>query len=233
MRVFALLLAFFAASSPASAADPWTPDWKMIAGDGSVLPSDCIGSTETFDCFIDTLAACSAWSEGSRWRADDTYQEAPICAAVPSFKGLAVLHSLGPTSTQLYLYSVDPWPLQHREDWLLSEGSWSLTKQGDLVVDFFALTCSPNPGCLETIAPGAPNAEILAACPRTACFGGPEVTMQRDTRRPDEGSVPMVVPYISLLVRQTDLGWAVIDWYGLFKYGTRGVIWYPDHWKRK
>ena len=224
MRVFALLLTLLAVSPPAGAADPRTPDWKMIAGDGSVLPSDCIGSTETLDCFIDTLAACSAWSEFPEWRTDDTYFEARICAAVPSFAGLAVLSQFGPTSTQLYLYSVDRWQLASPDEWTPYVASHELARAGDSVLDVYTLTCSPNPGCLASLKDYGSTAEVLAHCPRTACFG---------LRVPEPPVTGLASPYpfISLLAREGVEGWTIVDWYGPPAILPGTDLW--DHWKRK
>ena len=223
MRALALLLALLAASSPAGAADPWTPAWKMIAGDGSVLPSDCIGSTETLDCFIDTLAACSAWSESPQWRADDTYFDAPICAAVPSFKALAFLNEYGPAATQLHLYSATRWQLEDPSEWTFNKGSQDVARAGDTVLDVYTLTCSPNPGCLESLSDYSSVSEVLTQCPRTACFGASIDLL------PSNEAIPSF-PFITLLVRKGQSGWAVVDWYDISKWrGTEP--W--GHWKRK
>lgn len=216
------LLATLVLGAPAVAQIAWTPDWKMIAGDGSVLPSDCIGSTETLDCFIDTLAACSAWSEGPEWRADDTYFDAPICAAVPSFKGLAVLNEFGPAATQLHLYAVDRWQLERPDDWTFNASAHALAKAGDTVLGIYPLTCSPNPGCLKSLSDYSSGTDVLARCPRTGCFGHIYDLFS------DELEPPW--PFITLLVREEASGWVVVDWYSTSKWrGTEP--W--GHWNRK
>lgn len=232
-NAIALLIASLVLAAPAGAEESWVPDWKMIAGDGSVLPSDCIGNTETLDCFIDTLAACSAWSEEPQWRRDGEFFEHPVCQRASGFAGLSILHSYGPAATQLYLYSADIWQLNYAKDWQLAQSDWDLARPGDTVADFFYVACSPNPGCLKAIDSKAPANDVLAACPRAACFGGPVITRQVDSRQPEDGAVLMVIPYITLLLRQGPKGWSVIDWYGSIKHGLGGVDWYPDHWKRK
>lgn len=220
--LFALLVSLVPTLS-AVADEAWVPDWKMIAGDGSVLPSDCIGNTETLDCFIDTLAACSAWSEGPEWRADDTYFDAPICAAVPSFKGLAVLSDFGPAATQLYLYAVNRWHLEQPNDWTFDKESHELARAGDIVLDVYPLTCSPNPSCLKSLSEFSSSSDVLARCPRTSCFG-------QGIYQLPSGELETPYPYITLLVRMEESGWIVVDWYDVSKWrGTEP--W--GHWKRK
>lgn len=221
--LFALLVSLVPTLS-AVADEAWVPDWKMIAGDGSVLPSDCIGNTETLDCFIDTLAACSAWSEGPEWRADDTYFDAPICAAVPSFAGLAVLSQFGPTSTQLYLYSVGRWQLSNPNEWTPDLAAHELAQAGDTVLDVYTLTCSPDPGCLASLENYSSATVILGHCPRVACFG-------LHVPEPSATGLASPYPFISLLVRRVAAGWAVIDWYGPPAIAPGAKLW--DHWKRK
>ena len=233
MRVFALLRALFAASSPAGAGDPWTPDWKMIAGDGSVLPSDCIGSTETLDCFIDTLAACSAWSEATRWRKDAKFYDHPVCTNVPGFEGLSVLWSLGPAATQLFLFRTDVWTLERPQDWLVDKEHWDLARAGDTVIDFFSTTCSPNPRCLSSLGAGTTSEQTLAACPRSACFFGVPSIVSSPVLEPPQNVALYLRPDMTLLVRSTADGWRVIDWYNPLKFGLHGTEWVPNHWKLK
>ena len=233
MRALALLLALLAASSPAGAADPWTPAWKMIAGDGSVLPSDCIGSTETLDCFIDTLAACSAWSEGIRWREDATFYDHPVCTELPGFEGLSVLSPLGLAATQLFLFRTDVWLLDRPEDWLVDNEYWDLARAGDAVIDFVATTCSPDPHCLNSFGAGATKEQILAACPRKACFFGVTNVALSPVPEPSQNATFYLRPGMTLLVRNTLEGWRVIDWYSPLKFGLHGTEWVPNHWKLK
>lgn len=231
MRALVALLGCLVLATPAGADESWAPDWKMIAGDGSVQSSDCIGSSETLDCLVDTVVACSAWSENPEWRADGLPFDHPICEKAPGFDGVSAILVSAPAATQQFLYATDIWTLQRSGDWPTDREG--LARQGDQVVDLFSITCAPRPDCLDRLDPLAPPEEMLAACPRNYCYGSSRIVTHVDGSMPGAGAEVFVDPGFSLLTRQTGQGWVVVDWYYLSRFGLRDPGWYPDHWKRK
>jgi hypothetical protein len=231
----ALSLLFAAATltAPAVADQFWTPDWKFVPGDGSQPPSDCVGSNATLNCLIDTIVACSAWSEGPEWRADQEFFDHPVCNQAPGFEEISVFSKYGPLPAQLFIYATDHWRLSGPEEWLLFQSDWALARAGDTVVDFFSITCSPDPACLAA-RPASALENAPQLCPRTFCSGGPFVASYGEPTAADDPPAGVYVePEISLLVRNDADGWRVISWYDSFHYGLNGPQWLPDHWKRK
>jgi len=226
-----LILSLVPSAAPVRADQSWAPAWKVLAGDGSLHSSTCIGSNASLDCLVDTVVACSAWSEDPEWRADGLPFDHPICDSARGFDGVSAVLVSAPAATQHFLYATDVWTLQNARDWPTdTEG---LARQGDQVVDLFSITCAPRTACLARLDPLTPPREILAACPRDYCYGSSRVLTHVDVTMPGADADVFVDPGFSLLTRETDQGWVVIDWYYLSRFGLRDPGWYPDHWKRK
>jgi hypothetical protein len=213
--------------------------WKLIAGDGSIATSNCIGTYETVDCLADSIAACSAWSEhyGFMLRGEpDLFPKphplppprADLCLEIPGYVDGGPFFASGPKDTVLHLYKTDRWTLERPTDWN-PHPHLNPAEAGDIVLDFEALSCSPDPACLRNVDPFAPADEILARCPRTYC----EDTLDVDEGRDASGQVVSYEqPIVSFLVRQIGDEWRVIAWYRGGYNGFGGKNWIADHWKR-
>ena len=224
-------LAIIASISRPSSAEDWPAgEWKMVAGGGSPATSTCIGSYDTIECLADSIAACTAGMEYPPYVPE--FLDPPLCLSVPGYKMRysTPFESWAPQGALLHLYQIDVWALAPDEAWSLPELTKVKPRLGDKILDFYTITCSPNPGCLETIDALAPTATILAACPQTFCTS-------RSTRVPlsdqPEGPSGLIyeVPAASFLLRPDRGIWRIVDWYSSRLPCMRCRQWLPDHWR--
>lgn len=224
---YVLFLVAFCIGTAGAFADDRPNQWRLIAGDGSVATSDCIGTYETVDCLADSIAACDAWTEF--FTSDGSVQSPSICDEIPGYVDGRPFYARGPKDALVHLYRTNQWILQRAEDWGLYKDDHLNAQPGDTVLDFDSISCSPNPQCLERIDTLAPASEILAHCPRTYCEDTLRVQEDKDA---DGRTFLYDEPYVTFLVRQQDAQWRIVAWHFPNYYGLGGGTWIPDHWKR-
>ena len=202
----------------------------MIAGGGGPATSDCIGAYDTVECLADSIAACTAGMEVPPYVPE--YVEPALCSAIPGYTDGVPFYGAGPRRTQLHLYRIDVWELGVGEAWSLPNVTDVQAGPGDRVLDFYTITCSPNPGCLKTLDPLMLPGAILAACPQTFC-----ITKDWDANIPDPADpggeeIVYTNPAGTFLIRPQDGGWRIVDWYSSMLTCMKCPIWLPEHWRK-
>ena len=205
--------------------------WKVISGDGAEVTSECLGSKETIECLVDTAISCSVWSQGPSVTVDRQIYRDPICDSPGLFyEHLYMGDSSSPKRLTRYLYFTDQWVLKAEDitDNILRFAGYSdrTLKEGDTVVDVFAIRCSESHTCSK--GTGQPfDPEYGAGCPIISCGGFPHQSIEYNGEYYD-------IPRFSFIVRQTESGWKIVTPYAAMDAGSdwRG-LWKPRHWKRK
>lgn len=218
------LIAQLALAAPGQAAD-----WQVISGDRLIVSSTCIGSNETPQCLADSAMACGSWSVDTKHSPDGTFIEDAICFA-PGVNQLGVWPPTTRISEELMIhhYFVDFWSLDEAEIWHRARSSPDPWKAGDIVADFYVVTCTPEDNCIQTLPSGTATQDILTLCPRTYCIGSPQITQNLDGN-----GLLLFEPGYTLILRQEADGWQVLDWYrGVASTGSLGDFWYPKRWQR-
>ena len=196
--------------------------WRTLAGDGSVVTSECIGELSSPTCIVDTMIACDAWSP-HRPRLYDYVDEGwigldhPVCdvlRAEPGHEGYAprtlrIGTAIGGPKYVLYYYKVVPFPVteENLPDWAVGKGSgirflnW---RAGDVAVAVAVVRCVAPPRCQVSEATDEQPARYRDDCPLDACE---EVS--------PEGML------LAAIARRVRDGWAVVDTF----YPYRDATW--------
>jgi hypothetical protein len=160
------------------------------------------------------------------------YVEPPLCTAIPGYTVGNPFIGAGPRTVQLHLYRIDVWELGAGEAWSLSNVTDVRAAPGDKVLDFYSITCSPNPGCLKALDPMMSPPAILAACPQTFCISADWDTSVPAPAKPDDEEIAYTNPAGTFLLRPQDGGWQVVDWYAWELTCMKCPGWLPEHWRK-
>lgn len=230
---------------PAAPAAGQEMRWRVISGDGAYATSGCIGSNETVDCLVDTMVACPALSRLPNESIDGSMYDHFICFA----KGMNVALSLVPPGSQtlsnvLHFYGVHYWTLTDDDIWrpevsLLGDfgdpgdsipryqgtiprhTTWFQWRTGDTVADMYVYSCEFSSQCVAALPARLGAKQVLTLCAPTHCiwpFGGVV----------DDGPLP----YASIILRQENDGWHVVDGYHDGMVGSTGYSWRPDRYRK-
>ena len=162
--------------------------WRTLAGDGSVVTSECIGETSSPTCIVDTMIACDAWSP-DRPRLHDHVDESwigldhPVCDVLriqPGHGGYAprtldIGTAIGGPKYVLYYYKVVPFPVTEDilPDWAVGKGSrtrfldW---RAGDVAVAVPVVRCVAPPRCQVSEATDEQSTRFRDDCPLEECM---------------------------------------------------------------
>lgn len=217
-------------SAPIVVGEEWNPEWNVISGDRKTVSSTCIGTNATPQCLADSAVACGAWSTPIKFSVSGRYEDDPICGRTPGLErgGVAGLTFALPVLMEHH-YLVDFWVLTETE--MIESPIMEYPEPwqaGDLVADFYAVSCAPEKSCMSAVASTDPS-EILARCPRTHCSGTPFISRDLD----GDGSL-LFWPWETLILRQSPEGWRVVARYNLANGKMHhDPAWVPKRWKRQ
>lgn len=135
--------------------------WNFISGDGKTFSSPCIGKPRSPQCLVDTMMACSMWTDtGAGWPSEtdkEEYYSHPICKALMNDpihpgRGIRVFFDPGrhPENDMIY-YKLDSRVVD--QAMLETEGApWSLIDPkdcdicvGDTAIIPLIISCYPDP----------------------------------------------------------------------------------------
>ena len=218
---FAVAIALGAAVAVARERFPPPPageGWRTLAGDGSVVTSQCIGELSSPTCIVDTLIACDAWTPYRYW-AYDYVDESwlggyhPICDVLRTRPGhgdsnprtLHIGTAIGGPKYVLYYYKVVPFRVteENLPDWAVGKGSgirfldW---QAGDVAVAVAVVRCVAPPRCQVSEATDEQPARYRDDCPLDACR---RLTIE-----------------LAAITRRVRDGWAVVDTFQPYRDAT-------------
>ena len=212
---FAVALAVSASATAAGDRFPPPPEgegWKTLAGDGSVVTSDCIGEMSSPECIVDTMIACDAWTPGRPWLydyVDESWigRQHPVCDVLrirPGHGGYAPRTlGVGTIGTQakhrIYFYRTIPFEItEEMIPWFSADRedpddplNW---RAGDVAVALPTVRCLPKPECRTKEWRYEEPTHYRAGCPLDDC----------EDIVPGDG-------VLAAIVRKEGTGWTIVE----------------------
>ena len=183
---FAVALAVSASATAAGDRFPPPPageGWKILAGDGSVVTSQCIGQLSSPECIVDTMIACAAWTPARGWPRPSTpdwiggYH--PVCdvlRAEPGNPGVWARTFLGTPGhagpkDRIYFYRAVPFAItEEMIPWFESDPDDPLHwRAADVAVAVPTVRCLPRDECRLNEWTDEGPIRYRAACPLHNC----------------------------------------------------------------
>ena len=156
--------------------------WRTLAGDGSVVTSQCIGELSSPECIVDTMIACAAWTPARGWPRPSTPDWVggyhPVCDVLRAEPGnpgvwartfLGIPSHAGPKD-RIYFYRAVPFAItEEMIPWFADDPDYPLHwRAGDVAVAVPLVRCVPKPEC-ELSALGEKPVRYNESCPLDDC----------------------------------------------------------------
>ena len=183
---FAVAIAIGASTAGAGDRFPPPPEgegWRTLAGDGSVVTSDCIGELSSPECIVDTMIACDAWNPGPGWPRStspgwiDGYH--PVCDVLRRRPGhddsapwtLGVDTDVAGPKDRVYFYRAVPFAItEEMIPWFESDPDDPLHwRAADVAVAVATVRCLPRDECRLNEWTDEGPIRYRAACPLHNC----------------------------------------------------------------
>ena len=190
--------------------------WRTVAGDGSVVTSECIGELSSPTCIVDTMIACAAWTPARGWPRPSTpdwiggYH--PVCdvlRAEPGNPGVWARTFLGTPGhagpkDRIYFYRAVPFAItEEMIPWFEDDPDDPLHwRAGDVAVAVPLVRCLPKPACRLTPL-GEKPVRYRDGCPLLDCK---DLVSGRTARAP--------------ILRKQAGGWAIVSIFEAYRDAT-------------
>ena len=185
--------------------------WRTLAGDGSVVTSQCIGQLSSPECIVDTMIACAVWTPAAGWRRAKTPAWIggfhPVCDVLriqPGHSGYGPRTLGGSTSAagpkhRIFFYRTIPFAItEEMIPWFAADRedpddplNW---RAGDVAVAVPTVRCRPKEECRLTKWSYGQPLHFREGCPLDDC----------------EDIVPGY-GVLAAIVRKQGRGWTIVE----------------------